>query len=59
MAQAIKDPAAEVVAGDCHLANGAIARRPAASPCTRLQLLARAYGMAPEAGERTTDGEGP
>jgi glycerol-3-phosphate dehydrogenase subunit C len=52
MAQAIRDSAAEVVAGDCHLANGAIRQETGRVAIHPLQLLARAYGIGPEPGER-------
>lgn len=39
---------AEVVAGDCQLANGAIAQETGITPVHPLQLLARAYGFPPE-----------
>jgi len=39
---------AEVVAGDCHLANGAITQETGRPVLHPLQLLARAYGIAPE-----------
>lgn len=42
---------AEVVAGDCQLANGAIVQETGTVPVHPLQLLARAYGIPPEAGE--------
>jgi Fe-S oxidoreductase len=37
-----------VVAGDCHLANGAILQETGRKPTHPLQVLARAYGIAPE-----------
>ena len=40
--------AGEVVAGDCQLANTAIAEQTGQLPVHPLQLLARAYGIAPE-----------
>jgi glycerol-3-phosphate dehydrogenase subunit C len=39
---------AEVVVGDCHLANGAISQETGRSPLHPLQMLARAYGIPPE-----------
>ncbi len=39
---------AEVVAGDCHLANGAIVEQTGRVPMHPIQILARAYGIAPE-----------
>jgi Fe-S oxidoreductase len=50
MANMITDADSEVVAGDCSLANGGILQetgKPAVHP---LQVLARAYGIAPEPG---------
>jgi len=38
----------DVVAGDCHLANTAIAEQTGQQPLHPLQLIARAYGIAPE-----------
>ncbi len=38
----------EVVAGDCHLANTAIEEQTGRRPMHPLQVLARAYGIAPE-----------
>jgi Fe-S oxidoreductase len=38
----------DVVAGDCHLANTAIAEQTGVLPVHPLQLVARAYGIAPE-----------
>ena len=46
MADAIEKADTDVVAGDCHLANGGILQEtgtPAA--CTRCQVVARAYGI--------------
>ncbi|HET9077275.1 MAG TPA: heterodisulfide reductase-related iron-sulfur binding cluster [Acidimicrobiales bacterium] len=48
---AIRKADAEVVAGDCHLANGAIVQETGADPVHPLQLLARAYGIPAEAAE--------
>jgi glycerol-3-phosphate dehydrogenase subunit C len=39
---------AEVVVGDCHLANGAINQETGRVPLHPLQMLARAYGIRPE-----------
>ena len=50
MAQAIDKADADVVAGDCHLANGAIFQETGRRAVHPLQLLARAYGIPPEAG---------
>jgi glycerol-3-phosphate dehydrogenase subunit C len=55
MARAITESAADVVAGDCHLANGAIRQETGRVAMHPLQLLARAYGIEPEPGERTSD----
>jgi Fe-S oxidoreductase len=38
----------EVVVGDCHLANTAIAEQTGRRPVHPLQLVARAYGLPPE-----------
>jgi Fe-S oxidoreductase len=45
---AIDQANAEVVSGDCHLANGAINQETGRIPMHPLQLLARAYGIPPE-----------
>ena len=42
----------DVVAGDCHLANTAITEQTGTAPLHPLQLVARAYGIAPEPGAR-------
>ncbi|MHB8670105.1 MAG: heterodisulfide reductase-related iron-sulfur binding cluster [Acidimicrobiales bacterium] len=44
-----------VVAGDCHLANGAIAEETGARPVHPIQVLARAYGIPPEPSSRPDD----
>ncbi|MBV9660314.1 MAG: hypothetical protein JO337_04075 [Acidimicrobiales bacterium] len=44
----LRSVGAEVVAGDCHLANGAILQETGVAPVHPLQLLARAYGIEPE-----------
>jgi Fe-S oxidoreductase len=44
----IRKADSEVVAGDCHLANTAIAEQTGTDPVHPLQLIARAYGIAPE-----------
>jgi Fe-S oxidoreductase len=48
LVSAIEKSGAEVVVGDCHLANGAIQQETGRAPLHPLQLLARAYGIAPE-----------
>lgn len=48
MVAAIERAGTEVVAGDCHLANGGIAEEAGARPRHPLQLLARAYGIPEE-----------
>lgn len=48
LAEAIDKADADVVAGDCHLANGAIDQETGRRPLHPLQLLARAYGIAEE-----------
>jgi Fe-S oxidoreductase len=47
---AIDNADAEVVSGDCHLANGAINQETGRVAVHPLQLLARAYGIPPEEG---------
>jgi glycerol-3-phosphate dehydrogenase subunit C len=49
LAAAIEKADAEVVVGDCHLANGAITQETGRQPSHPLQALARAYGIPPEA----------
>jgi glycerol-3-phosphate dehydrogenase subunit C len=49
MKAAIEKADAEVIAGDCHLANGAINQETGRVVQHPLQLIARAYGIAPEA----------
>jgi glycerol-3-phosphate dehydrogenase subunit C len=56
MARGITDAGAEVVAGDCHLANGAIFQETGRVAVHPLQLLARAYGIQPEPTEGRTGG---
>ncbi|MST34278.1 ferredoxin, partial [Acidimicrobiaceae bacterium USS-CC1] len=46
---ALEKADAEVVAGDCHLANGAIVQEAGRAPRHPLQQLARAYGIEEEA----------
>ncbi len=50
LANEIKRKEAEVVAGECHLANGAITEETGRIPMHPVQILARAYGIAPEPG---------
>jgi len=45
---AVEKADAEVVVGDCHLANGAINQETGRLPLHPLQMLARAYGIPPE-----------
>ncbi len=45
---ALQSADAAVVAGDCHLANGAIQQETGRRPLHPLQVLARAYGIPPE-----------
>jgi Fe-S oxidoreductase len=47
--QAVEKAGAAVVAGDCHLANGAIVQETGVTPQHPLQVLARAYGIPAEA----------
>jgi len=49
MAREIAAAGNEVVCGDCHLANGAIEQETGTRPVHPVQLLARAYGIRPEA----------
>lgn len=46
LGEAIQRANAEVVTGDCHLANGAITEETGAVPMHPLSFLARAYGIA-------------
>lgn len=48
MAKAIDAAAGEVVAGDCHLANGGIVQETGRLPVHPVSLLARAYGIPEE-----------
>ena len=48
MADAIERADNDTVAGDCHLANGAIVQETGKRPVHPLQLLARAYGILEE-----------
>jgi glycerol-3-phosphate dehydrogenase subunit C len=57
MAEAITRSGAEVVAGDCHLANGAIFQETGRAAMHPLQLMARAYGIDPEPGGRRPGAE--
>jgi Fe-S oxidoreductase len=45
LVSAVEKANAEVVAGDCHLANGAILEETGQEPLHPLQVLARAYGL--------------
>lgn len=45
---AIAEAGGDVVAGDCHLANGVITEQTGRVPVHPLQMLARAYGIQPE-----------
>jgi Fe-S oxidoreductase len=49
MAAAIEKAGGDVVAGDCHLANGGIVQETGRQPVHPVSLLARAYGI-PEEG---------
>lgn len=42
---AVRDASSDLVAGDCHLANGAIAEATGERPVHPVQVLARAYGL--------------
>lgn len=46
--KAIEKAAAQVVAGDCHLANGAILEETGQNPVHPIQVIARAYGIPEE-----------
>ena len=48
LAEAIERSEAEVVVGDCHLANGAIIEETGRVPLHPMQFLARAYGLPEE-----------
>lgn len=48
LAEALERAEAEVVVGDCHLANGAIVQETGKVPLHPLQFLARAYGIPEE-----------
>ncbi|HWE54708.1 MAG TPA: heterodisulfide reductase-related iron-sulfur binding cluster [Acidimicrobiales bacterium] len=47
MGEAVLKADAEVVAGDCHLANGSIIQETGITPMHPLQVIARAYGIPP------------
>jgi len=53
LAEAVRMAGNTVVAGDCTLANGAIEQETGNVPRHPLQILARAYGLAPEPGAPT------
>jgi Fe-S oxidoreductase len=48
LAEAVTRAGGDVVTGDCHLANAAIAEQTGAAPLHPLQVLARAYGIRAE-----------
>jgi Fe-S oxidoreductase len=48
MKQALDDAGGDVVAGDCHLANGAIFEETGRRPVHPIQVIARAYGIPDE-----------
>lgn len=50
LAEAIEHSEADVVVGDCHLANGAIIQETGRVPLHPLQFMARAYGIPEEPG---------
>jgi Fe-S oxidoreductase len=52
MADAIEAAGNEVVAGDCHLANGGILQETGTQPVHPLQIVARAYGIPAEPSDR-------
>jgi Fe-S oxidoreductase len=49
--ETISSAGAQLVAGDCHLANGAIAEDTGTQPLHPMQVLARAYGFASGGGD--------
>ncbi len=49
LGESIDKAGAEVVAGDCHLANGVIIEQTGRTPQHPIQIVARAYGLAEEA----------
>jgi len=52
LGEAVRRADSEVVAGDCHLANTAIAEQTDEEPVHPLQLIARAYGISEEVVQR-------
>ena len=52
LAEQIRTANGEVIAGDCHLANTAIAEQTGREPVHPLQLIARAYGISEEVPRR-------
>jgi Fe-S oxidoreductase len=48
LGSAVAAQAADVVAGDCHLANGSITEESGREPTHPVQVLARAYGIPAE-----------
>ena len=50
MGRALEKAGTELIAGDCRLANGAIIEQTGTTPSDPVQVLARAYGIAPEPG---------
>ena len=52
LADEIERAGGDVVAGDCHLANTAITEQTGRDPQHPLQVVARAYGIAPERRDR-------
>jgi Fe-S oxidoreductase len=55
MAKAIERAGGDVVAGDCHLANGGIVQETGRRPIHPVSLVARAYGIAEEAHVQADD----
>jgi glycerol-3-phosphate dehydrogenase subunit C len=49
LGDAVHEAGGDVVAGDCHLANGVIIEQTGRTPLHPLQVVARAYGIRPEA----------
>ncbi|MFI5041217.1 MAG: heterodisulfide reductase-related iron-sulfur binding cluster [Acidimicrobiales bacterium] len=59
LADGVRQAGNAVVAGDCTLANGAIEQETGNAPQHPIQVIARAYGIAPEPGAPATGPKGP
>ncbi len=57
LGRAIEKAEGDVVAGDCHLANGGIEEETGTRPQHPLQVLARAYGIADDSADDSADEE--